>query len=394
MAKSKKYIPYGRQNISRTDINNVIKVLKSDFLTQGPQVPLFENEISDYVGSKFCTLANSATSALHLACMALEVSKNDYVWTSAISFVATSNAALYCGAKIKFIDINESTFNISANLLEDELVAAKKQNALPKAVIVVHMCGQSANMKKIFKLSKKYKFHIIEDASHAIGGSYQNKKIGSCLYSDLCIFSFHPVKIITTGEGGAVTTNDINLHKKIKNLATHGITKITEDFQNKSDGSWYYEQQLLGCNYRMTDIQASLGRSQLKRIDNFVIKRNKIAYNYNQLLKHLPINLPIVNSDCFSSFHLYVIRVKEEIKHLRDKLFNDLKENGVGVNIHYIPIYKHPFYKRILNKKVFLPNAEKYYKTAISIPIFPGLEKSDQKLISKWIEDSISRNLE
>lgn len=390
MEKFKELIPYGRQQISQDDIREVTKVLKSNFLTQGPEVPLFEETIARYVGAKFCTVANSATSALHLSCLALGIKKNDLVWTSPISYVATANAALYCGAKVEFIDIEEDNFNISPNHLEAQLIKAKKANKLPKAVIVVHMCGQSASMKSIYQLSKKYHFHIIEDASHAIGGEYLSKKIGSCQYSDLCVFSFHPVKIITTGEGGAITTNNQELENKLKRLVSHGVTRLKDYFEHEDDGPWYYEQSDLGYNYRMTEIQAALGRSQFKKLDSFVNKRNSIAKDYYDILNNLPLDMPQVNKDCYSSFHLFVIRLEKGLEHLRRKVFNDLLDNGFGVNVHYIPIYRQPFHRKSLKKGFSLEAAEDYYSRAISIPIYPALNRKDQVRLGEVIKKSLS----
>lgn len=388
-------IPYGRQNISAADIRNVVKVLKSDFLTQGPQVTKFEKEFSNYVGSTYSVASNSATSSLHLACLALGLSSKDVVWTSPISFVATSNAAIYCGAKVKFIDIDANTFNLCPKNLKKELEKAAKTNSLPKIVIPVHLCGQSADMKKIYALSKKYKFKIIEDASHAVGGSHYGSKIGSCQYSDIAVFSFHPVKIITSGEGGMSCTNKRVLADKMRLLMSHGITRDPKKLLTKEVGGWYYEQLELGFNYRLTDIQAALGSSQLKRVDTFVKKRNILAKRYIKLLSSLPLDLPAVNDYNYSSFHLFVIRIPQNLKNKRREIFEDLKKSGIGVNVHYIPIYKHPFYQNAFNKvsEKNFPNAENYYSRAISIPLYPDLSFSDQQKVVAAITSSIANYL-
>ena len=283
-------IPYGKQEILQNDIDQVIEVLKSDFLTQGPQVTKFENAVSNYCQAKFAIAVNSATSALHLACMSLNLNKGDYLWTSPINFVASANCALYCGAEVDFVDINPKTFNMCPLALEKKLIEAEKLSKLPKIVIPVHMCGQPCNMKAIFELSKRYGFKIIEDASHAIGASYLNNKIGSCEYSDITVFSFHPVKIITTGEGGVAVTNHSELSERIKLLSSHGITRDAKKMTHESEGQWYYQQIALGYNYRITDIQAALGSSQIKRLDHYVKIRHKLAKRYDELLK-------------FSTFH-------------------------------------------------------------------------------------------
>lgn len=383
-------IPYGRQDISKKDIDNVVKVLKSDFITQGPVVSQFEASLAKYVSAKHCIVSNSATSALHAACHSLDIGKGDIVWAPAISFVATSNAALYCGSKIEFLDIDPDTFNICTFELAEKLKVASKKNKLPKLIIAVHLCGQSAEMKKIYTLKKQYGFKIIEDASHAIGATFNGHRVGSCKYSDLTVFSFHPVKIITTGEGGAVLTNDAKLASKVRRFISHGVTKNKKDFKLPSHGPWYYEQQSLGYNYRMNDIQAALGISQLKKIDSFVKKRNIIAERYNKSLKGLPLDLPMVSKNSASSYHLYVIRLKSAEAELRNKLFSYLLDKGINVNIHYIPIYKQPFYSdNHVSKKFFLKNCENYYSRAISIPIYPSLTIKEQKYVIKSIKDGL-----
>jgi UDP-4-amino-4,6-dideoxy-N-acetyl-beta-L-altrosamine transaminase len=380
-------IPYGKQDISEEDIQAVVDVLKSNFLTQGPTVPLFEKAVADYCNVKHAIAVNSATSALHIACLSLNVGQGDIVWTSPISFVASANCAIYCGATVDFVDIDNETYNMSIKSLEEKLLVAEKNGQLPKVVIPVHLAGQSCDMVSIKKLSDKYGFKIIEDGSHAIGAKYLNEQVGNCKYSDICIFSFHPVKIITTGEGGMCVTNNDEIANSLFRLRSHGIVKNTNELLNKPDGPWYYEQIDLGFNYRMTDIQAALGLSQLKRLDEFVIKRHKIALNYNKFLIEDHIKLPYQDKDAFSSFHLYIIRInntKNNIGHLN--FFENLRNDGIIVNLHYIPIYKQPFYKKIGYDESNFPNAEKYYKEAISIPIYYSLSNEQQeKVIEKLL---------
>lgn len=373
-------IPYGRQNINKDDIKSVIEVMKSDYLTQGPITPKFENTLSKYCGSKHCVAVINATSALHLACLALNIGKDDMVWTSPITFVATANAARYCGAEVDFVDIDINTYNICPFSLEEKLIEAKKNNKLPKLLIVVHLSGQSCDMKTINKLSKDYGFKIVEDASHCVGGKYNNKPIGNCEFSDITVFSFHPVKIITTCEGGACLTNNKELFLKMYNLRSHGVVRNQEDMQNISHGMWYYEQIELGFNYRLNDLQAALGINQIKRLDEFVEQRHVIAKRYNKdLVKFQNITIPYQSPDSYSSYHLYIVRVDKEKGMDRKNLFEKFRNNGIYVNIHYIPVYKHPYYQKFNYKP--LPNAEKYYSEAISLPIFPGLDDDMYNLI-------------
>jgi len=380
--ESKNVIPYGRQNINEDDINEVNEILRSDFLTQGPTVISFENALSNYTNSKYCIAVNSATSALHISCLSLGVKKDDIVWTSPISFVASSNCALYCGAKVDFIDIDKDNYNISVDKLEKKLELAKKNNQLPKVIIPVHLSGQSCDMKKIHFLSKKYGFKIIEDASHAIGASYLGNKVGCCKYSDITVFSFHPVKIITSGEGGACTTNDKNIANLLARHRSHGITRHENEMDEKSHGPWYYQQLELGFNYRMTDIQAALGLSQLKRLDEFISTRHEIAKRYNTAFRNKNIIIPKQEQYNYSSYHLYIIRLKTSMPKL-DKLslFKMMRKNGILVNLHYIPIYKHPYYKKMGFNSIDFPEAEKYYEEAMSIPIHTVLEKSEQDYV-------------
>jgi UDP-4-amino-4,6-dideoxy-N-acetyl-beta-L-altrosamine transaminase len=372
-------IPYGRQNINEDDIQAVIDVLRSDFLTQGPAVSAFEKSIIDYCGVNFAVAVNSATSALHIACLALGVGKGDMVWTSPITFVASANCALYCGADVDFVDIDPLTYNMSVDSLSEKLQLAEKAGKLPKVLIPVHLCGQPCDMEKIYALSLKYGFKVIEDASHAIGGKYQNKPIGNCKFSDITVFSFHPVKIITTGEGGMAVTNDRLLAKKLFLLRSHGITRDPNEMENNSDGPWYYEQIDLGFNYRMTDIQAALGLSQTRRLDEFVIQRQSIARRYGELLSGLPVLLPTQLKSSYSSFHLYVIRLRaKEIFKTHKEVFEKLRQLEVGANLHYMPVYYQPYYQKLGFNREYCIEANRYYDEAISLPIYHGLSDTQQ----------------
>lgn len=373
------YIPYGKQDISEEDIAAVVSVLRSDYLTQGPKVPEFENALVNYCGSNYAIAVNSATSALHIACMALGLGRGDFLWTSPITFVASANCALYCGAKVDFVDVDRRTYNMSAEALEKKLIQAQTTGTLPKVVVPVHLTGQPCDMKAIHALACKYGFKIIEDASHAVGGKYQNLPIGNCKYSDITVFSFHPVKIITTAEGGAALTNDADLASKMNFFRSHGITKDENYFQKKSDGSWYYEQIALGFNYRMTELQAALGVSQLKRVDEFVSRRHELVKRYNNLLKDLPVITPFQIEDGCSAFHLYVIRLdNQSIDKSHLQVFESLRGFGVGVNLHYIPVYRHPYYRNMGFDQNGFPNAEKYYQEAISLPMFSSMSFEEQ----------------
>ena len=378
-------IPYSKQKILADDIKAVTSILKSDYLTQGPTVPRFESAIKNYVNSKHAIAVNSATSGLHIACLALGLSKDDIVWTSPISFVASANCALFCGANVDFIDIDKENFNLSITALNKKLIEASKLKKLPKIIIPVHMAGQSCDMKALSKLSKKYGFKIIEDASHAIGGEHRKKKIGSCVYSHACVFSFHPVKIITTFEGGIVTTNDSKLAIKMAALRSHGI--VSQNFESKeNEGAWYYEQQSLGFNYRMSEVEAALGISQLNKIDKFVNTRNTLARNYQKLFKKYDhIDTPQVMSDNLSSYHLYIIRFKDQNTELRNLVFRKLREAGYFVNVHYIPIYRQPYYAKFGYQRKQFPQSEAYYAEAISIPLHPDITKKEQSKIVKII---------
>ena len=381
-------IPYGRHEISETDIDAVVEVLRSDFLTQGPMVPHFEKLVANYCGSDYAVAVNSATSALHLACLALELGPGDRVWTSPITFVASANCALYCGAIIDFVDINPFDFNMSVTALNEKLEFAAKTGALPKIVIPVHLAGQSCDMASIYDLSKKYGFKIIEDASHAIGGRYNSEPIGSCRFSDITVFSFHPVKIITSAEGGMAVTNDAKLADKMALLRSHGITRDEKKMTRPADGGWYYEQIALGFNYRLTDLHAALGVSQLKRLDQFVSRRHEIANIYHDALRDLSLALPAENSETYSSYHLYIVSLIESY-HVarRGEIFEALRKQGVMVNLHYIPVHMQPYFTGLGFKKGSYPVAEDFYQRALSIPIFPSLTSDQQSYVVNCLHD-------
>lgn len=372
-------IPYGKQEITQEDIDSVVDVLRSDFLTQGPQVPLFEQSLIEHTHAKYALAVNSATSALHIACLALGLGEGDYLWTSPITFVASANCGLYCGAKVDFVDIDETTYNMCPIKLEQKLIAAKALGKLPKIVVPVHLCGQPCDMKAIAKLADEYSFHIIEDASHAIGGRYFDEPIGNCRYSDITVFSFHPVKIVTTAEGGAALTNSSTLAEKMSLLRSHGVTRDERLMQGESHGSWYYQQVELGFNYRMTELQAALGVSQMRRVEQFVSARHSIAERYNALLADLPLTLPFQLENTYSGLHLYVVRLqlnKLSISH-RD-VFEQLRERGIGVNLHYIPVHTQPYYQNMGFQIGDFPAAEAYYEEAISLPMFHVMTRLQQ----------------
>ena len=385
-------IPYGRQEISDEDIQAVIDVLQSDFLTQGPKVPAFEQAVANYCGAQYAVAVNSATSALHIACLALGVVKGDIVWTTPITFVASANCALYCGAMVDFVDIDSRTYNMSVERLAEKLAEADKLGKLPKVVIPVHFCGQPCDIARIYELSKKYGFKIIEDASHAIGGKYLSKNIGNCLYSNICIFSFHPVKIITTGEGGMAITNDPVLAKRLSLLRSHGISSTPADMQPRlSHEIWNYQQVDLGFNYRMTDIQAALGLSQMVRLDEFVSKRHAIARRYDELLSQLPVITPYQHADGYSGYHLYVIRLKlNETNKTQQQVYSALRGAGILVNLHYIPVYRQPYYESMGFRIGYCPQAEQYYSEALSIPLYPALSETEQDCVVTVLSEFIS----
>ena len=384
-------IPYGRQDINQADIDAVIDVLRSDYLTQGPLTPSFEEAVANYCGAKYAVAVNSATSALHIACLALGVGKGDIVWTTPITFAASANCALYCGATIDFVDIDSRTNNISIENLSEKLAAAKKIGKLPKALIPVHLCGQPCDMASIYMLSKQYGFKIIEDASHAIGARYKDKPIGSCNFSDVTVFSFHPVKVITTGEGGMSITNDAVLANKMRLLRSHGITRNESEMTHASEGSWYYQQIDLGYNYRMTEIQAALGLSQFQRLDVFVTKRHAVADRYDSLLADLPLWTPPRADGSYSAFHLYVIRLSlSRLNKTHGQIFEFLRARDIGINLHYIPIYHHPYYKNLGFKMGYCIEAENYYSEAISLPLYPNLTTTEQDKVVAAIKEAIA----
>lgn len=380
-------IPYSTQKVNKSDIQEVIKTLKSPFLTQGPKVSQFEKALAKKVNAKYVAVTNSATSALHISCMALGFKKNDILWTTPNTFVATSNCALHLGGKIDFVDIDYLTGNIDLNLLEKKLINARKKNKLPKILIPVHFSGLPTEQDKIYKLSKKFKFKIIEDASHSLGAKYHNEKVGSCKWSDISIFSFHPVKIITTFEGGAASTNNKLIYEKLKLFLNHGITKDKKKFKIKKNKDWYYEQQLLGLNYRMTDVAASMGLSQLKKLNEFVKKRNVIAKKYEKLLNGKYLYIPEIPKKILSSFHLYVVKIKDSYSKHHESLFNYLRKKKINVNLHYIPVHLHPYYRKLGFKIGDFRKSEKHAETSISIPIFPGLKNKEILIISNLINN-------
>jgi UDP-4-amino-4,6-dideoxy-N-acetyl-beta-L-altrosamine transaminase len=385
-------IPYGRQDITQQDIDAVTEVLRSEFLTQGPAVSRFEEAVAFYSEARFAVATNSATSALHLACMSLEVGPGDRVWTSAITFVASANCARYCGAMVDFIDIDPRTYNMSVARLSEKLEGAKLKDCLPKVVIPVHLCGQPCDMRGIYELSQIYGFRIIEDASHAIGGRYQNERIGNSRYSDITVFSFHPVKIITTAEGGIALTNDKFLHRRMKQIRSHGITTDPAEMQPRPDSQiWNYQQICLGYNYRMTDLQAALGLSQLERLQAYVERRHRIADRYCEELSNLPIQLPWQNPDSYSSFHLYPIRIKvSDCGVSQQQLFDVLKSANINVNLHYIPVYLQPYYESMGFKTGYCPEAEDYFHQALSIPMYPTLSDIEQGKVIETLTKALA----
>lgn len=379
-------IPYGRQDITQADVDAVVDVLRSDFLTQGPQVPAFEQAVANHVGAKHALAVNSATSALHIACLALGLQQGDWLWTTPITFVASSNCGLYCGAQIDFVDIDPQTYNLCPTALQAKLEKAEGEGKLPKILVAVHLCGQPCDMQAIHELAQRYGFKVIEDASHAIGGKYKNEFIGSCRYSDITVFSFHPVKIITTAEGGMALTNDSKLAEKMDLLRSHGITRKPELMTHESDGPWYYQQIDLGFNYRMTELQAALGVSQMQRLDEVVARRHELAEHYNQLLAGLPLTLPWQHPDSYSGMHLYVIRLQlDKISKSHRQVFTELRDQGVGVNLHYIPVYTQPYYRNLVCSEKQFPQAERYYREAISIPMFSALTLKEQRRVCSML---------
>jgi UDP-4-amino-4,6-dideoxy-N-acetyl-beta-L-altrosamine transaminase len=384
-------IPYGRQSISEEDIEAVVEVLRSDFLTQGPAVPAFEESVASLSGAKYGVATNSATSALHLACLALGVGPGDSVWTSPLTFVASSNAALYCGAGVDFVDVDERTYNMCPVRLEEKLDRAAQAGKLPKAIIPVHLAGQSCDMQAIHAAASRHDVRIIEDASHAIGGSYRSKPVGCCEFSDIAVFSFHPVKIVTTGEGGMAMTSDPGLAEAMRLDRSHGITRDPAQLQHDDVGPWYYEQQRLGFNYRMTDICAALGLSQMTRIEEFVARRREIAAAYDAAFADLPVTSPWQHPDTASAWHLYIIRIdRQRTSRSHREIFDSLREAGIGVNLHYIPVYRQPYYRELGFGQGHCPNAEAYYAEAISLPMYFGLSDDEQRQVVAAVAEAVA----
>ena len=387
-------IPYSRQEITEEDIIEVQKILRSDFLTQGPTVPKFEQSVTDYCSASHAVAVNSATSALHIACLALDLGPGDLLWTSPNTFVASANCGRYCGADIDFVDIDSKTYNMSIDALSEKLVKAEKVRRLPKIVVPVHFAGQPCDMPAIYELSKRYGFKIIEDASHAIGASYNNIKVGSCRHSDITIFSFHPVKIITTAEGGMALTNNKYVADKISILRAHGITNDKTKFKKRSKNEiWNYQQLDLGYNYRMNDIQAALGLNQMKRLDEYVERRNSIARHYDKELKNLPLTTPSLAPNVLSSYHLYPIRIKNNSKNKNQKkIYDELTNKSIAVNLHYIPVHRQPYYENLGFKKNDFPIAEKIHKEILTIPLYPTLQDEQIEYVLETLKKVLTNN--
>ncbi|MFV0437383.1 MAG: UDP-4-amino-4,6-dideoxy-N-acetyl-beta-L-altrosamine transaminase [Desulfopila sp.] len=383
-------IPYGRQDITPTDVAAVVEVLQSDFLTQGPVVPQFEEAVANHVGVKHAVAVNSATSALHIACLALGLGPGDWLWTTPITFVASANCGLYCGARVDFVDIDQQTYNLCPEALKNKLERAEKENRLPKIVVAVHLCGQPCDMKAIHTLAKRYGFHVIEDASHAIGGKYKGRYIGNCRYSEVTVFSFHPVKIITTAEGGVAVTNNNAVAECMNLLRSHGITRDVAKMTHDTDGPWYYQQIDLGFNYRMTELQAALGLSQLTRLDQYVARRHELARRYDSLLVDLPVTTPWQHPDAYSGLHLYVIRLQlQRLQASHRQIFESLRSQGIGVNLHYIPVHTQPYYRQMGFESGDFPQAEQYYREAISLPMFQGISWEQQDAVVAAIRRAV-----
>jgi UDP-4-amino-4,6-dideoxy-N-acetyl-beta-L-altrosamine transaminase len=383
-------IPYGRQEVTQADIDAVVEVLRSDFLTQGPAVPRFEGIVAKHVGARYSVAVNSATSALYVACRALGLGSGDWLWTSPITFVASANCGLYCGAEVDFVDIDPRTYNLCPVKLAAKLELAERQGRLPKVVVPVHFCGQPCDMEAIHALAGRYGFRVVEDASHAIGGQYRGEFIGSGRYSDITIFSFHPVKIITTGEGGMALTNDEALANRMALLRSHGITRDPAQMTHEADGPWYYQQVDLGFNFRMTDIQAALGASQMRRLDQYIRRRHELADRYDRMLSRLPLTRPWQHPDGYSGLHLYVIRLRlAEIARTHRQVFESLRAQGIGANLHYIPVHTQPYYQRMGFRLGDFPEAERYYREAITLPIFQTMSDAQQAAVVAAVERAL-----
>lgn len=386
-------ISYGKQSISQDDINQVVEILRSDFLTQGPMIPRFEEALASKCNSQHAVAVNSATSALHIACMALDVGEGDWVWTSPSTFVASANCAIYCGAGVDFVDIDAETSNMSVDYLREKLIRAKAEDKLPKVVIPVHLCGQSCDMEAIHALGQEYGFRIIEDASHAVGGSYKGTRVGDCRFSDITVFSFHPVKIVTTGEGGAALTNDAELANRLRQHRSHGITSDPDEMEPRPDNEiWNYQQLRLGYNYRITDIQAALGISQLNKLDDFVARRHEIAKIYDEAFAGLPIRVQKQPEFAHSSYHLYIIRITEgECGKTQQEIYAAMWEAGIRVNLHYIPVHRQPFYEKLGFKAGYCPEAERYHRETISLPMYPTLLPEEQQHVISALRKALEQ---
>lgn len=385
-------IPYGRQDVDSADVAAVVEVLTSDYLTQGPVVPRFEGEVATYCGVQHAVAVNSATSALHIACLALGLGSGDLLWTSPVTFVASANCGRYCGADVDFVDIDPRTYNLCPLALEKKLLEARRVGRLPKVVVAVHLCGQPCDMEAIHRLSREYGFAVIEDASHAIGGRYKGSPIGSCRYSDITVFSFHPVKIITTAEGGMAVTNDAELARKLSLFRSHGITRDPNLMTHAPDGPWYYQQIELGFNYRMTELQGALGLSQMRRVDSFVSRRHELARRYDERLSPLPLTLPWQHEDGYSGLHLYVVRLKlDEIDRSHSEVFKAMQAQGIGVNLHYIPVHLQPYYERLGFRRGDYPVSETYYAEAITLPMFPAMTESQQDIVVAALQKALGK---
>ena len=382
-------IPYGRQDITEDDVQAVLNTLTSDFITQGPQVPAFEAAVGSQCAVSNVVAVSSATAALHIACLALDLGLGDWLWTSPITFVASANVGYYCGASVKFVDIDPRTYVMCADRLAADLEEAERVGRLPKIVMPVQLCGQSADMPRIRELGRRYGFRIIEDASHAIGATFGGAPVGNCDHSDICVFSFHPVKIVTTAEGGAATTSDSELAERMRLLRSHGVTRDPKRMHSPSEAAWYYEQIELGFNYRVTELQAALGISQMKRLDDYIAARHEKRARYDASLSNLPVQLPYQIPTQRSSLHLYPILIDDSAGPNRDAVFDNLRSNGVGVNLHYMPVYRQPYHRQFGHKPEEFPNSEDYYRRALTLPLYPTLTDSEQHYVISKLTDAL-----